>query len=290
MTEFLRAYPPAVPAPGLSVWLPFVGNDLLLAETGIDGQQQLIRGDDETLQSLLAPLPEPIYLGTLDGLPCLVCRVNLSAETLTEQKWQTSNLRGLYGKLDDTSYGLAGYAFQMIEWQRTSRYCPVCANPTETFSGDWGRRCTNEECRYLRYPPVSPAVLVLIHDGGNRVLLTHKAGWGKMFSLIAGFVEPGESLEECVRREVLEEVGVRLDGDKVLTYKGSQPWSCPHQLMVGFLAHYEDSLGDSGVKLDMQELDDAKWFDLNDLPALPPPLSLSRQIIDGWIKSRNSNS
>jgi len=122
-------------------------------------------------------------------------------------------------------------------------------------------------------------VLALVHDGGDRILLASKPGWGDRYSILAGFVLPGESVEECVHREVAEEVSVAITD---LRYEGSQPWPFPHQLMIGFSARYVS--GEIG--LDEEELDRAAWFHVRDLPGLPPPVSLSRQMIDAWVRSR----
>lgn len=110
-------------------------------------------------------------------------------------------------------------------------------------------------------------------------MLTHKPGWGKRFSCVAGFVEPGESLEECAQREILEEVGVEVTD---VTYVGSQPWPFPHQVMVGFTARYVRG----EIQLDRQELDDARWFSIDALPDMPPPLSLAHYIITSWVASK----
>jgi NAD+ diphosphatase len=164
----------------------------------------------------------------------------------------------------------------MVAWQNDARFCPSCGQPTVAVDHDWGRVCG--ACGKVRYPPVSPAVLALIHDG-DRILMARKPGWGTRYSIFAGFVEPGESLEDCVRREVMEEAGVVVEGP---VYKGSQPWPYPHQLMVGFFARYASG----EVRIDETELDDARWFHVDQLPDIPPPLSLSRQLIDLWIASR----
>jgi NAD+ diphosphatase len=122
--------------------------------------------------------------------------------------------------------------------------------------------------------------LALVHDG-DRILLAHKPGWGARRSILAGFTLPGESLEECVHREVLEESGVRVDK---LSYFGSQPWPFPQQLMIGFFAQYVAGV----IQIDAEELEGADWYDFRQLPPLPPPLSLSRQMIDAWAQSRRS--
>jgi NAD+ diphosphatase len=228
---------------------------------------------DEALRDALEA-DAPVYLGTLGGVPCLACEVG--REAAVPPGLRALGLRALFGQLDDAAYGLAGYAAQLLYWQRTSRYCPACGGPTEAAAGDWGRRCA--ACGHTRYPSVSPAILALVHDG-DRVLLAHKPGWGKRYSILAGFVEPGESLEECVRREVHEEAGVAVTD---LVYAGSQPWPYPSQLMIGYTARYAGG----ALRIDDKELDDAAWFHFDALPELPPPLSLSRQIIDAWVAAR----
>ncbi len=177
---------------------------------------------------------------------------------------------------DDDAYGVVGYASHILDWQRNSRFCPVCGNELDALSEEWMRKCSN--CDYMGFPPVSPAILVLVHDG-PRVLLAHKPGWGKRFSIVAGFVGPGESLEQCVQREVAEEVGVEIAD---ITYISSQPWPFPHQIMIGFMARYVS--GD--ICPDQKEIDEAAWFRFDQLPELPPPLSLSRQLINKWASAQ----
>jgi NAD+ diphosphatase len=131
----------------------------------------------------------------------------------------------------------------------------------------------------VQYPRVSPAIIVLIHRPGQ-ILLTRQPSWPpNRYSLVAGFVEAGESLEECLRREVAEEVGAAVDD---IRYLGSQPWPFPHQLMVGFLARYRSG----ELRIDEQELEHAAWFDLDALPDLPPPLSISRRILDWHLAAQ----
>jgi NAD+ diphosphatase len=126
------------------------------------------------------------------------------------------------------------------------------------------------------YPLVTPAVLVLIEDEDRRTLLAQKDGWGNRYSVIAGFVEPGESLEQCCVREALEEVGVTVSD---VRYVGSQQWPFPHQLMVAFRVRWVSG----AIKRDQVELADARWFSLDALPELPPRIALSRTLIQHWI-------
>lgn len=228
----------------------------------------LVDGEVATKLELTAKL-----LGRYAGVTYMATM--MSAETPLPEHLTTLDLRGLYGRVSDVEWHIAGYASQIFHWEKTSAYCPVCGHATEPMAQEWMRKCA--QCGHIRYPQVSPAVLVLVHDGADRVLLAHKPGWGDRYSILAGFVLPEESLEECVAREVEEEVGVQITD---IVYEGSQPWPFPHQLMVGFTARYTG--GD--IRLDEEELDDARWFSANALPSLPPPLSLSRQIIDRWQK------
>jgi NAD+ diphosphatase len=273
LSRFQRAYPPAQPQPGPVYWFPFRKDELIVQvqETGI----AFLRGG-EALQSLLHP-HSTLYIGTLDGIACIACE--LPHEFVLPTGWRSLTLRSLLGMLDDATYAAVSYAEQILLWQHSSRYCPVCTHATRSMVGTWGRQCAN--CGYTSYPPVSPAILVLVHDGEDHVLLTHKPGWGKRYSCIAGFVEPCESLEECVQREVYEEVGVEVTD---ISYVGSQPWPFPHQLMVGYTARYSVGI----VKIDKQELDDAVWYHIDALPELPSLQSLAYRIIMRWVSARHS--
>ncbi len=213
---------------------------------------------------------QPLVIGYLDGVPCVAGMAPDDAPL--PQGMITRDLRRLYDLLDETTYSLASYSYQIAYWQETSGYCPVCGGPATLNEADWGRTCPR--CGHIGYPRVSPCIIVLIHDGGDRVLLARQPSWPKgRYSLVAGFVEAAESLEECLVREVREEVGVQVTD---LTYISSQAWSFPHQLMVGYTARHSGG----EIAIDPAELEDARWFSLDDLPALPPPLSIARRIID----------
>ena len=268
--RFLRAYPPATPAAGPALHLPFRDGDLLLQGGDATGGLSLVRADSEGA-------PEgALYLGTLDGVPCLAYPTPADNDGVLTPV----GLRSLYGRLGDDEYALAGYAAQLLHWHTISRFCSRCGQATgDAGENTWARRCP--ACGLSAYPPVSPAVLILVHDGADRILLAHKPGWGARYSILAGFVEPGESLEECVAREAMEEVGLPVAD---VAYRGSQPWPFPHQVMIGFTARCADPARE--CRLDENELDDARWFTADTLPELPGPLSLSRQLIDAWIAGR----
>lgn len=253
----------AVPADDAR-WFAFMNDRLVL----VPGNDRFRLPDTATLLSLGLQPERGALLGYLDSLQCFAGEL-LAAEL--PQTLQLVDLRQAYGILSEHEYGIAGYAAQIAHWNRTTRFCPVCATPTEALRGEWAKRCP--ACGFLQYPRVTPAIIVLVYRPGQ-ILLTRQATWPpNRYSLIAGFVEAGESLEACLRREVAEEVGVSVD---TIRYLGSQPWPFPHQLMVGFCARYYSG----ELQIDPRELEDAAWFDLDALPDLPPPMSISRQILD----------
>jgi NAD+ diphosphatase len=211
-------------------------------------------------------------LGTLDGEP-------IYAHPAPDDD-PVVGLRDLATELDGESWQAASLATQLVDFARTTQFCGVCAAPRDWAGSDLGRTCPNGHD--TAYPRISPCAIVLVHDGGTRVLLGKRANWPiNRYSLLAGFVEPGESLEHCAAREVLEEVGVVVDE---LRYVGSQSWPFPSQLMVGFTARYAS--GD--VVVDLEELESADWFELDNLPALPPPLSIARRILEQHSAERLS--
>jgi NAD+ diphosphatase len=265
MRVFRRLHPPAVAPGGPARWLLFRGADLLMPA----GQPPMFLEGSAAAPDLLA-VDESFLLGALDERPLLVGA--LADDAPDPAGLRPVGLRAVLAYGDAELAGLAGYAAQIFRWTRTSRFCGACATPLERHDG-WGKLCPG--CGNAIYPPVSPATITLVHDGGDRVLLGSKPGWGKRYSLLAGFVEPGESLEECVAREVREEAGVEVAD---LRYVGSQPWPFPHQLMVGFMARYAGG----EIAVDTTELSDAAWFARDALPELPPPFSIARQIIEMW--------
>jgi NAD+ diphosphatase len=184
------------------------------------------------------------------------------------------DLRALWGTLDEATWTLAGRAAQLVDWDRTHRWCGQCATATEPARGERARRCPR--CGLVAFPRLAPAVIVLIERDDGRILLARSPTFpAPFFSLLAGFVEPGETLEEAVAREVAEEVGVAV-GD--ITYWGSQPWPFPHSLMVGFRARYRG--GDLVLQAD--EIAEAGWFCPDDLPMTPPTMSIAGRMIAEW--------
>ena len=181
-------------------------------------------------------------------------------------------LRALFGRFDDDMLALAGRAFQVAEWARTHRYCGVCGKPMHKAGGERAMRC---ECGHTNYPRIAPAMMVLVKRG-PAILLARNAAVtsGGRMSALAGFLDPGESVEDAVHREVMEEVGLRV---KDLRYFGSQSWPFPNSLMVAFTAEYAGG----EIRVDTTEIAEARWFGPGDaLPELSPRFSISRALID----------
>ncbi len=190
------------------------------------------------------------------------------------------SLRQLFSRLDDTILALAGRAVQIVEWDRTHQFCGHCGIPVHSMPHERAKKCP--DCGLTSYPRLSPAVIVRIErDGprGKEILLAHnKRHPLGFYSVLAGFVEPGESLEDCVRREVREEVGIEL---RDIRYFGSQPWPFPNSLMIAFIAQYDGG----EIILEEDEIDDANWFSPGEFPPIPPPISIARQMIDAFARA-----
>lgn len=214
------------------------------------------------------------YIGDFDNKPCFVGKVSEEPIELMDG-YAFLHLRGLYGVLDENLFNVAGRALQLSVWNENHQFCSRCGGKVETVNNEMAKKCTT--CELVSYPRVSPAVIVAIIKE-DEILLARNVNFpGNMFSLVAGFVEAGETLEECVEREVFEEVGVKI---KNIQYLASQPWSYPHSMMIGYIAEY-----DSGeILVDGKEISEAYWFKRDQLPELPSRVSIARKIIDAYIE------
>ncbi|MGY1682196.1 NAD(+) diphosphatase [Geodermatophilus sp. SYSU D01176] len=228
-------------------------------------------------------LPEgAVYLGEADGVPYAAVRGDrrLMVGDRPVDTW--AGLRDLGADLDDLDAGLLAEAIAMVEWHDRNRYSPLSGARTTIERGGWVQR--DPQTGAELFPRTDPAVIMLVHDGGDRCVLGRQAVWPPgRFSILAGFVEPGESAEAAVAREVAEEVGLQVTD---IRYVGSQPWPFPQSLMLGYTARVE---GDPTLRLDPTEIEEARWFTRDELRsgagprALPPAVSIARHIIDRWV-------
>ena len=216
-----------------------------------------------------APL-RSLYLGTLGERTCFTYEYGADTDAPPGMAWQ--GLRALYGRLDDSLFALAGRALQFVDWDRTHQFCGRCATPMRHRGGERARECP--ACGLIAYPRIAPAVMCLVRRGQEILLARSPHFPPGMYSALAGFVEPGESLEQCLAREVLEETGIAIANPR---YFASQPWPFPHSLMIAFVADYAGG----EITPAPDEIDDAQWFALDALPKLPNRISIARRLIDG---------
>lgn len=214
------------------------------------------------------------YLGVLAGDDLwvrVVEQVGLPAD------YQWLGLRSQLEILPVPGFQLAGRALQIAQWFYDHRYCGRCGRTTQQDNIDRAKLCGH--CKLRFYPRISPCMIVLVTRGDELLLAHHHRATRVVYTTLAGFVEAGESVEDCVRREIMEEVGVKVGQ---LDYFGSQPWPFPSQLMLGFFAEYES--GD--IKIDPTEIIDAQWFRYDQLPATPASASVAGQLIAHYVAQR----
>ena len=246
-------------------WFIFFNNQLLLQK----------KGETYTIPySINPPVPvkNVLEVSLLEDMPACTASVDTPLEETAE--YLPMGLRASYDYLDPILHKIAGKAYELIYWDQHSRFCPSCGTKT-VMQTTISKQCPN--CKYEIYPVVSPAILVLIRKG-DAILLVHARNFrGSFYGLVAGFLETGETLEECVRREVMEETGLELNN---ITYFGNQPWPYPSNLMVGFIADYVSGT----IRLQDEELSEGAFFTKDNLPELPRKLSLARKMIDWWLE------
>ncbi|MEO5699973.1 MAG: NAD(+) diphosphatase [Casimicrobiaceae bacterium] len=216
------------------------------------------------------------YLGVYDGVACVALNLDTGKEAPAtplslDLGWRLTGLRPLFFRMPEALVAIAGRAFQIVEWDRTHRFCGQCGTAAVDRPGERARECP--ACGHTAYPRVSPAMMVLVTRGRDILLARANRFPIGMFSALAGFVEPGETIEDCIHREVREEVGIEV-GPPV--YFGSQSWSFPHSLMIAFTAEYVGGT----LRPDEHEIAEARFFTPEAMPDLPPSLSIARRLID----------
>jgi NAD+ diphosphatase len=255
-----------------------------LADAGADlwfaysGEKLLVEKEDPTsvprvgsLESLGLRVLFQREIDSLNGRRCWAAELEPGSEAPEGMVFR--DLRSLWGA-DEAFFRTAGRARQIVEWNRTHRFCGRCGAETVLSPTELAKECPR--CGMQFYPRLSPAVIVLVRRG-DEVLLARSPGFPPgMYSVLAGFVEPGESIEETIKRELREEVGVEVSN---VRYFGSQPWPFPNSLMIGFTADYAGG----ELRTDPEEIEDAGWYTVDDFPTLPPKVSIARAMIDSFV-------
>ncbi|MDJ0753484.1 MAG: NAD(+) diphosphatase [Ardenticatenaceae bacterium] len=254
------------------------------------GHRLLVHADPSETNSLYQPFYEADirsnwpeikrihFLGAKDSTPCYVAEIDRDLTLPAEVK--TMSLRRLFGQMSKTHLGIAGRAIQILNWDRNHQYCGRCGTLTTITDDDRAKECPS--CKLRAYPRLSPAVIMAVTHGEKLLLGRSSRHPQGFYSVLAGFAEPGETLEETVTREVFEEVGLDV---KNIRYFGSQPWPFPDSLMIGFTCEYAS--GD--ISLTDSEISEAEWYSVDEIPAARPPaeISIAGQLID-WFIANNT--
>ena len=305
LNELESGVPPQPPFLTPALWFVFCDSALLVrleVRSTCDSQCSAKLPQAEASQELvdltgigsLDPQTKPQFLGFLRGQACYAVDGSTpnpaQAEHQPEQRakqptkqhldagldagYSFHPLKRLYGVLSEPEFALAGRAVQLLRWSRDHRFCSRCATSLELNSYPHSRRCP--QCGLRHGPRLSPAIIVRVTRGDEILLARSPRFRPGLYSVLAGFVEPGESLEDTVRREVQEEVGIHLSN---IRYFGSQPWPFPDSLMLAFTADYAGGI----VTPEPGEIEDVAWFTRDRIPSIPGPLSIARRMIEQWI-------
>lgn len=253
-------------------WFIFKGYELLVYADPHTGAYNVPTSKDiECLRPMICDIQ---YFGQIDEKDSYIASLS---ESVSLKGFILKGLRYLYHEIEDDWYLLANRACHLNNWKKMNRYCGCCGEVMNRSSDEVAMLCGN--CGNIVYPRISPAVIVAITKG-ERILLAHGARFsGKMYSVLAGYVEAGETLEDCVQREVMEEVGIRI---KNIKYFSSQPWPYPDSLMVAFTAEHESG----EISVDGKEIEDANWYCKDDLPELPSRASVAMKLIEAWMNRK----
>ena len=265
--NFLSAVQPPANTTELEWWFVFCENRLLVEID--DSGAKIPRVAD--IEALSLEPRRKLYIGLLDGVPCF--SAELPTDSVVPEGMRFEALRGLFGLLDEDFFSIAGRIYQIINWDQAHQFCGRCGASNTDKQDERAKICPT--CGQVDYPSASPAIIVAIRKDRQILLAqSHRFPAGR-YSVLAGFVEPGETLEECVRREIQEEVGLKV---KNIRYYGSQSWPFPNSLMVGFTSDYAGG----EISVDNKEILDAKWFSAADIPQIPGKISIARKLID-WF-------
>lgn len=215
---------------------------------------------------------DALYLGDLDGQPCFA---RLLGDGPPPAGSEPAPLRQLFSELAEEEFAIATRALGLTAWDQDFRFCGRCGAPTERSATERMRSCPS--CKFTAYPRLSPAVIVLVERDGKCLLARNARTRMPFYSTLAGFVEVGETLEQCVAREIREEAGIELAD---IHYFGSQPWPFTSSLMIGFTATWAGG----EIVAEPSEIFDADWFAPDAIPVVPPKLSIARALIDDFVQ------
>ena len=273
--SFLPGVQPPAGAGGASYWFVIQNGRILVAKSGEAVEVPVEVPFTADLRDLGLHPQRTAFIGMAAGKSCFAAEVPETDSA--PQGWSFEAMRSLFTIVPEDLFRVAGRATQVLDWDRTHAFCGRCGTPTAVKPGEWARECPS--CGLVSYPRISPAVIVAVVRE-ERILLARAQRFAPgMYSVLAGFVEPGETLEECVHREVKEEAGIEV---RNVRYFSSQPWPFPNSLMVAFTA--EHAAGE--IAIDPVELAEAGWYAADALPRIPDRITVARKLIDWFVESR----
>jgi NAD+ diphosphatase len=273
--DFIPAFQPPKDEKRPSLWFIFQQNKLLIDCTN----GACVIPDEKSIKACGITPNDNLFIGSLGDLNCYAAELPPGEPAPKPYAWL--DLRALLDTISEELFWIAGLANQLLDWDRSHRFCGRCSHPTEDKTDERAKHCP--ACGLINYPRLSPAVIVAVVKGDRLLLARNRSFKGSFYSVLAGFVEPGETLEACVRREIREEVGLEVDN---IRYFGSQPWPFPNSLMTGFVADYAEGQ----IQVDNAELVEADWFPAHSLPQVPSRISIARQLIDWFVNSQENSA
>lgn len=251
------------------IWFVFNGNKLVTEEIEEKGSLPKVQDLNKYSQFF----KHVHYIGQLREKYCYTAE--LTETDMVEEKYKFHDFRSIISYMNDEEFLLCSKAIQVINWDKDHKFCGRCGTMMETMTDERAKICP--KCGFINYPRISPAIIVAITNG-EKLLLAHNKNFKPgLYSLIAGFVEVGETFEQCVKREIMEEVGIKV---KNIKYFQSQPWPFPNSLMIAFTAEYVEG----EIQVDGKEIEDAGWYTVDKFPMIPAKGSVARKLID-WFKS-----
>ncbi|KAF1085706.1 NADH pyrophosphatase [Sporotomaculum syntrophicum] len=253
------------------LWFLFNNNNMLIKLNN----NQVAIPEQKDITRLAIQIDREVQIGVLENSPCYAAEFSQVSEALPDG-FAYMSLRKLFFKTGEEVFGIAGRAYQIIHWIRTHQYCGKCGSLMENKAGELARKCPN--CGMTSYPRISPAVIVAVVKDEQLLMASNISFPTSFYSVLAGFVEPGETLEACVQREIKEEVGIEV---KNITYFGSQPWPFPDSLMIGFTAEYASG----EITVNNTELATADWFTRSQLPGnIPNIKTIAGRLIEWFLQ------
>lgn len=269
MKNFIQILSPSVGFSGEKTVLVYHDMEILVER---QGERETLPGYNR-ISDYYDLSESPVPLGIMDGV--YYSAIYVDDRTDIPEDTEFINVRFLYMTTDEDLFSLAGLGRQLADWDRTFRFCGRCGTRTENHPEERAKLCP--ACGHISYPKISPAVICSV-TRGDQILLARGSKFTRpVYSVLAGFVEPGETLEETVSREIMEETGISV---KNIKYFGNQPWPFSSSMMIAFTAEYES--GD--IKIDDKEIIDAGWFTPDNLPMLPSPYSIARGLIMDFVE------